>query len=285
MSWVGTEAICRITLAGLMFALAPRGTSAQSRPQEPPPAQTQPAKETGREGWAIQTEQQAVGRTREIVGLPDRSPARLSAELVTLAEDNTPFLHDQIVGRPIWRVVIADWKLELKSAPPDEQDQYSRLFDVFIDPKNAHLLKVISRWPEGVPVIAPEPSPGSAEDQMSRSDSERYVGFPDAPPRVDLLRALDILRKDGVAEPLLAKQIVAHYVLRSTMGRKARAVWAITLRGIPPIKPPPPAVSIDALNHIRAIFDAETGEWLCATTTPQPETGAPPAETKGAEER
>jgi hypothetical protein len=276
--------MCRISLAGLMLALAARGTLAQSHAQEPSAPQTQPVEETGRGGWAIQTEHQAIGKAREIVGLPDRSPARLSAQLVTLAEDNTPFLHHRIAGRPIWQVVIKDWRLQLKSAPAGEEDQYSRVFDVFIDPTNGHLLKAISRWPQGVPPIAPEPSARSAEDQMSRSDSETYVAFPDAPPRVDLLRALDMLREHGVAEPLAARQIVAHYVLRSTMGAKPRPVWAITLRGIPPIKTPPPGVSIDALNHIRVILDAETGKWLCATTTPQPETGAPPGTGEGAEQ-
>ena len=283
MSSARTSMVWRTSLAGLVLALAARPTPAQSHPRERPAAQSQPAKQADGQSWTIQSEQQAISKARQIVGLPDRSAARVSAELVTLAEDNMPFLHNQVVGRPIWRAVIKDWKFELESAPPDEQDQYSRVLDVFIDPEKGRLLKAISRWPEGVPAIAPEPSSGSAEDQMSRSDSERYVGFPDFPPGVDLLRALDIIRKNGVAQPLAAPQIVAHYVLRSTMAGKARPVWAITLRGIPPIRPPLPGLPIDAFNHIRVILDPETGKWLCSTTTPQPETGAPPADAKGTE--
>jgi hypothetical protein len=257
---------------------------AQGGSQEPSAVQTQPPKKTGRDAWTVQTEQQAIAKAREIVGLPDGSPARLSAELVTLAEDNTPFLHDQIVGRPIWHVVIADWKLQLKSAPPGEEDQYSRVFDVFIDPTNGHLLKASSRWPEGVPPIAPEPSAKSAEEQMPRSGLEKYLAFPDALPRVDLLRALDVVQ-NNVACPFLAKQIVAHYVMQTQMRGKPRAVWAITLRGIPPVKSPPPGVSVDALNHIRSIIDGETGKFLGAGTCPQPETGAPPGTGEGAEQR
>jgi hypothetical protein len=253
----------------------------QSRAQEPATAQTQPVKKTGRDAWAIQTEPQAIAKAREIVGLPERSPARLSAELVTLAEDNTPFLRDQIVGRPIWHVVIAGWKLELKSARPGEEDQYSRAFDLLIDPANGRLLKASSRWPEGVPPIAPEPSAQSAEEQMPRSGLEMYLGFPDAPPRVDLLRALDIVQQKGEGDPFLAKQIVAHYVVQTRMGGKARAVWAITLRGIGPIKPPPPGVSEDALNHVRNIIDGETGKFLGAGTCPQPDTPAPDAQRGG----
>jgi hypothetical protein len=120
---------------------------------------------------------------------------------------------------------------------------------------------------------------------MPRSGLEKYVGFPDVAPRVRLLQALEIVMKKGGGNPYLAKQIVAHYVMQTWMGGKPRAVWAITLRGIPPIEPPDPGVSVDALNHIRNIVDGETGKWLGAGTCPQPETGAPPATAEGAEGR
>jgi len=243
-------------------------------------AQTQPAKAISREAWALKSEENAVGRAREIVGLPEKAPPRFSAELTTLAEDNTPFLHDQIAGRPIWHVVITDWKLQLKSAPADEEDPYSRVFDVFIDPTDGKLLKAVSRWPDGVPPIAPEPSAQSAEEQIPRSDQERYHGFPDAPPRIDLLHALDLAQRDTVAQPLLAKQIVVHYVLRSKMGGNPRAVWAITVRGIPPLPSSHPDVPVDARNHIRTIIDADTGKCLGSSTTPQPDTAAPAVDGK-----
>jgi hypothetical protein len=263
--------------------LAARPASSQNGHPALPPAQSQPAIQTGRDAWTIQTEQQAIARAREIVGLPDRSPARLSAERVTLAEDNTPFLHEQIVGRPIWHIVIADWKLELKSAAPDEEDPISRTFDVFIDPTDGKLLKAASRWPENVPPVASQPSARSAEEQMPRSDEERYHGFPDPPPRINLVRALDIVHKDGSVSPYLAKQIVAHYVMQSTMNGKPRAVWAITLWGIPPLPSSYPGVPVDSRNHIRTVVNAETGRCLFSSTSPQPERAGPTPEVEGAD--
>ncbi len=273
----------RITLGTLLCAMVAAELLAQSRPQEPSAVQTQPAKEAAREAWAVKTEEQAMAKAREIVGLPGRSPARFTAELVTLTEDNTPFLHDQITGRPIWHVVISDWKLELKSAAPAQEDPFSRTFDVFVDPTDGKLLKAASRWPENVPPVAPQPSARSAEEQMPRSDEERYHGFPDPPPRIDLMHALDIVHKDGSFSPYLAKQIIAHYVMQSTHGGKPRAVWAITLWGIPPFPSGYPGVPVDARNHIRTVLDAETGRCLFSSTTPQPERPAATPHAEGQE--
>jgi hypothetical protein len=268
-----------VALAVLLCIGAATEASGQRPRQQASAPQTQPA--TTREVWVVETEQQATAKARAIVGLPDDPPATLSAEIAVLTEDNTPFLHGQITGRPVWHVAIAHWTLHLKSAPADEHDQYPRVFDLYIDPTNGRLLKAISRWPEGVPPVAPEPSAQSAEEQMPRSGQERYLAFPEVPPRVSLLQALDTVMKDGAGSPYLAKQILAHYVMQSWMGGEPRAVWAITLRGIPPIKPPDQGLSADALNHMRNIVDGQTGKWLGAGTCPQPETGAPAAAARG----
>jgi hypothetical protein len=256
---------------------------AQGQPLSASSVQTQPAKQTGRQGWSIEAEQQAIAKAREIVGLPEGTAPKFSAEVTSLAEDNTPFLHDQVVGRPLWHVVIADWKLELKSAAPGEHDQFARVFDVFLDPRDGKLLKAVSRWPENVPPIAPQPSARSAEEQMPRSDDERYHGFPDPPPLIDLLHALDIVQRDGSPSPYLAKQIIAHYVMESTRGGKPRAVWAITLWGTPPFESSYPGVPVDARNHMRSVVNAETGKCLFSTTTPQPETPGPTPKTEDKE--
>lgn len=222
-----------------------------------------------RHNWRVADEGQARTLARQILGLDDKAPPRLSAGLVTLHEDNTPFLHDHLVGRPLWHVKVAQWRLNLPSATEDAQDRFARTFDVYIDPKNGCLLKLVSRWPEGVPPIAPEPAARSAEEQMS--GAEKYHGFLESRPAVDFMRALDVVYKEGVGNPLVAKQIIAVCVERSAMNQKPRAVWAITLRGIGPLRAAYPGVPVDARNHIRNIVDASTGEWLCAGTSPQPQ--------------
>ena len=182
----------------------------------------------------IHNQAQAVAQVLETLGAPKHLRSETTAKLVTLAEDNTPFLSEQIVGRQLWHVIIKKWKLRLDSAIPGFEDSYERTFDVLLDLENGNILKIVSRWPEGIAQIAPEPPAWSAEEQMRASGLEKYHSFPESPPLITFLQALDIILTEGVGSPLVAKQIVAQYVVRSSMGRKPKRVWAITLRGIPP---------------------------------------------------
>jgi hypothetical protein len=230
--------------------------------------------------WSIHREDLAVVAALRILGIPENRATACSAELITVAEDNTPFLSDQIVGRTIWKVVVESGRLQLESALPGFEDAFERVFDVLVDPENGIILKIVSRWPDGIPEIAPEPPSWSAEEQMRRSGLEVYHGFPAEKPKISFLEALDIVLTQGTGSPLVAKQISAHYVIQSKMGREARPVWAINLRGIPPLEvgggpgmaeeTRRRAVPVEARNHIRNIVDARSGKWLSASTSPQP---------------
>lgn len=264
--------IAGCVVAGLLVAAL---TGSVAMPQEPVPKDSSAPQESAmgedRANWALQGADQAVAKARQIVGLSDRMDLPGSAEIVILAEDNTPFLSDQIIGRQVWHIVISNWRLELKSAPADVKDSYTRTFDIFVDPRNGDVLKIVSRWPEGVPPIAREPGARAFTEQMRRSGDEKYHGFPEEKPRINFLDALDSILKDG-GNPLNAEQIVGQYVLWSRLGREPRSVWAITLRGIHPLwEAAYPGVGVDARNHLRHIVDAQTGKWLCAGTSPQPE--------------
>ncbi|HWL93380.1 MAG TPA: hypothetical protein VNT79_07580 [Phycisphaerae bacterium] len=220
----------------------------------------------GREGQS-----RAIAEALEVFGIRDSDSVSAEARVVTLSEDKTPFLHDQITNRPIWQVTIADYRLKLRSAPEGHEDSISRTFDVLIDPTGNRLLKITSRWPEGYKESAPEPRAAFAEDRFRDSGREVYHGFPDPPPAVNFLQALNIIYTTA-ADPYDAKQIVAHYVARSTLGRKPQDVWAINLRGITPFESSYPGVLECARDHKRHIVDAKSGKWLFASTSPQPET-------------
>ena len=228
------------------------------------------AKLADRSTWALQEMDQAIAKAREILGVADQMGLPSRAEIVILAEDNTPFLSEQIIARPVWHVVISNWNLELKSAAPDVKDSYTRTFDTFVDPLNGHLLKLVSRWPEGVRRIPAEPGAGSYTKQMRRSGYERYHALPEEDPPISFLDALDGILQGG-GNPLIAKQIVGQYVVWSRMGRQPKSVWAITLRGISPIRAAYPGVSVHARDHLRYIVDPQTGKWICASSTPQPD--------------
>lgn len=120
--------------------------------------------------------------------------------------------------------------------------------------------------------LRPEPSVAAAEKQL-QSAGEEYVGLPGSPPAISLTAALQRIREGGIGTPHLAWEISAQYVLHSRRGGPGRAVWAVTLRGIPPI----PAkgggkteVPVWQRNFIRNVVDAETGEVLFATNVPHP---------------
>lgn len=257
----------RLVIALVMTLLVLQGAAQQDT--ETPGAQSASS--------GIQNQAQTISKARRLFGLPDRtatadameSPTR--AVMVTPVKDNTPYLSDRIAGRQIWRVEMDKVKLRLPSAREGPvADEYERTFDVFLH-QDGHLLKVVSRWPAGEPPIPPEPHAESTTDQIWRSGEEVYHAFPDEPPPISFIEALDGLASD-IGNVLVAKQIKAQYVLWSKLDWEPRPMWVITLRGIPPFEASYPGVPVHARDHLRFIVDPETGQWVQALSTPQPET-------------
>ena len=220
----------------------------------------------GRLAWRLGNARQAIDRGIEYFG---SSGAVISAKLITLTEDDTPFLSQETIGRPLWKVTAENVRIELPSADPAFADLYERTFDIFLDAQSGKLVKIASRWPEGVPLMEGEPPVRIAEEQMRRSGREEYLGFPDSDPTITFLQTLDVILKDGVGSPFLAKQIKAHYVVRSFMDHEVGPVWAITLRGIPPIWTAYELPSYGR-RHFRNLVDPRTGRWIGGTNVPGP---------------
>lgn len=221
--------------------------------------------------WSVRYEEHVLARVAEISGLPQDVVQKSVVRLVTVEEDNTPFLSERIIGRRLWQVTTPKWRLRLPSAAPKDDDQYERTFVVLVDPVDGSLLKIASLWPKDVPGEPPEVPVRSAEAQMR--NAERYHGFPSADPAVTFLCAVDIVRRQGWGDPLVAKQIVGHYVMQSRMGGQPTAVWAITLLGINIEVPAPQPLTGESLpnpavSRMRNIVDADTGEWLQAINVP-----------------
>ena len=222
----------------------------------------------------------------EVTGFGELEAITKVFERVDINDDNTPFLHTQINGKKdVWRVEIKNVRLKLKSAPPGSKDKYVRKFQVFVDPNTGHLLKVTSTFDGNDPDMLPEPPAAVAETRMKNSDNEMYHGFPAEAPKITFLGALDVI-VSRAPSPFVAKEIHAVYVMHSTTrwGSRPRPVWAITLRGIPPITLSVPAgwrkenqIPVWQRNHIRVVVDAKNGKMLFATSVPQP---LPPEEKK-----
>ncbi len=231
------------------------------------------ASQTGEEastksGRKVTTAHQAVDRAIKILGAPRELASTAEAELVILETDNTPFLHEQVVGRPLWEIVIPKWKLKFKSAKGVE-DAFERTFDVLLDPENGNILRVASRWPQGV-AGEPQDIPAHIAEEEMGWMSDEYLSFPDEEPRITFAQALEVVHGPGVGNPLVAKRITGRYVVQSATRGGPSPVWAITLEGIKRQVPSPPGSRPRSISCIRNIVDARTGEWLGASNIPRP---------------
>jgi hypothetical protein len=184
-----------------------------------------------RSAWQVQQADQAVARTRQIIGAKETSYTEVAASVVTLTTDNTPHIGAQLVGRELWHVVLDGWTMEIESYPPHYKDRYLRTVDVYIDPLNGRVLKIKTQWPEGAPGKRPEVTAEVEEGKMARFGMKRIHGFADHDPKISFLQALDSIWRQGAGSPKNAMQIVGRYVMWSELDRPPRPVWAITLRG------------------------------------------------------
>ena len=218
-----------------------------------------------RSAWKIKRATQAGDCALRLAGL--KSDVAASAKLVTLENDETPFLADKLNGRDVWMVTVPDWSVELKSAPA-KKDSYRRTLDMIIEPATGGVVKVRTRWPENVPEPKDtvEPDARTAEEQIL---PERYHGFPVQAPPLSFLEALDGYWGEAA---LVAKRIDGLWVLYSRMdSQEPRPVWVITLWSIPPI----PVFRGDAdvpgylRENLRFVVDPANKEgWMMTSQSP-----------------
>lgn len=223
-----------------------------------------------RSQWAVRDEVEAIRHTEQLLGLPVAATLPSQSRLITLAQDNTPFLSEKVVGRSVWHVVVGEFKLTVESNGVKSEDQYTRTFDVLLDPRNGASIRVSSRLPDGVHPLPREATATVATEQLMNRGDERYHSFVGGSPQISFYEALASLYENEV-NPLEAKIIVAQFVSWSMMGREPKDVWAVTLRGIHPMRSAYDNVPAEARNHMRYIVDPKIRNWICGTTTPQPE--------------
>ncbi len=220
----------------------------------------------------IKKESDAVIQASKLTGL-DALTTKITAERLTLQDDRTPYLWNKYNGQMAWKVEFAEVSLKFKTSMPDFADSYTRKFVVHLDEKTGQLISVVTRFEGKDPDLREQPLGVTAENQL-RAEEEFYYGLPTKEPKLTFLGALEVVLNKGIGSPFVAKEIYANYVMHSRGGSPQRAVWVITLRGIPPL----PArgeygdqIPVWQRNHIRNVVDDETGVNLFATNSPQPE--------------
>lgn len=217
----------------------------------------------------ITDEGEAISLAKELTGFDKLKGVVVTAQRVTVERDDTPFLASRLIGISAWQVKFENVSLSLKSATPGYQDPYIRKFIVLIREDTGQLWSVKSHFDEEVPDLRAEPSAEVAEKQM-RPEKEIYDSLPPYHPQITFLDALDVILTKGSASPFEAKEFHAVYVMESEMGSSLRPVWAITLRGIPPLPVSYPDIPVWQRNRMRHVVNAKTGELLFATNGPQP---------------
>lgn len=218
--------------------------------------------------WALKDARAAVEKAERVLGVP-RGTHQATAELIKLEDDNTPFLTMKLLFKPLWHVVVHDWRLDSPSAPTEaRENSYTRTFDVLVRPEDGRVLKIRSRWPKGEPMMVPEHGASSATCQIYGGGYTVYHDFPDNDPRVSLLEALVSLYDDHGGDPLTAKQILAIPVVWSNCYYQTpRCVWVINLRGVMPVHRASPQGKPE--YEYRFIVDAETGKFLRGSSVQQ----------------
>jgi hypothetical protein len=200
-----------------------------------------------------------------------RDEIERSAALITIENDQTPFLREQVNGHPAWKLEFSGVRFLDEQIEHRLQQKPIRSFEVIIDAQTGLLLRIYSIRENYDKSISPMPSVDKAEDEMRRYGREKYHGFPANLPSATFLQAL----QHASGSPYLAGEIIAEYVVRSVMNNPPSNVWAIDLRGIPPF----PTVSHQGIgivpeyqrNHMRSIIDGKTGNFMSCNTGPQVE--------------
>jgi hypothetical protein len=214
----------------------------------------------------------AITQASRLTGL-DTLTQKIAARQSLMRNDRTPFLWRPFEGRLYWQVDFDEVSLRLASAIPGFRDKYLRRFSVLLDGVTGQLLGVVSLFEGQDPDLRPQPSGEAAESQL-RGQEEIYHGLPSYPPRLTFLAALDVVLTNGIGSPFLAKEIYASYVMHSRSGAAPRAVWVVTLNGLPPMPVDGPygdTVPVWQRNHMRNVVDDETGRNLFGTNSPQPQ--------------
>jgi hypothetical protein len=223
------------------------------------------------DGPDLTTQEAAIERARKLSGLHELTQ-KIEARRNVIAASNLPFLSNQVLGKPAWFVTFFEATLRLPNSSRGARDEYPREFVVVLLEQGGKLVSISSIYQGEHPDLRP-PAPADSAQEQLEDEEEIYTGFPAQDPKVRFLEALGVVMAKGSGNPYAAKTIEAVYVTETLMGAPPRAVWAITLRGLPPFRAHgrgADSVPVWQRNHMRNVLDAMTGEFLFATNSPQP---------------
>jgi len=192
-----------------------------------------------------------------------------SMAYVPATDANVPFLNDGLKGQMGLKVIFRRNRFQLqpgRNVPGGRVHLFSALFDHDGD----HLLGVRSAPDFGESIDIPSVE---VTERGLQKGEQMFYSFPSRAPKITFLEALNVIDREGVGDPLEAKQITGYYVSYSRTGKysRMRQVWVITFRGMGSItgrgyceRPIGRRVPRKLVTAVRNVVDARTGEWMSA---------------------
>ncbi len=232
------------------------------------------------DGAAITSPEQAVAKVLAYTGLDKMKDFRAGSPeeivtLVTVRDSTTPFLSDSIDGRRCWLVTFEDVWLHLDSTRIGQELDRPKTFWVYLDSLTGRFLKARFRIKGDTTTLFREPTAKEATELISAL-GEKYHSIPATVPTFTLWEAL----RECAFHPLLAKEIIIHYVVYSrNMSANPRLdlkpkikpspAWAIYMRGMPP-QTAQGGVDYYMVSNRRTVVDASRGYKYITCNIPYP---------------
>jgi len=201
-----------------------------------------------------------------------------SAEKVVVKDSTSPFISKLIDGKIAWKVVIECGEQNTKDGQSAMMEGTKRYFELFLDPDNGQLLKVVSQREDFDEEAWHIPSAEEAENDLL-GDGEKYLGLPEVEPTATLSDAFEEARDAMGFYAYWAEKVVALYVMRNVRRTLDSPdivlipVWEIYLYGIETVTSLKyPELPFYVSNFRRITIDATTGKLIKTTNTPHPNT-------------
>ena len=217
----------------------------------------------------IQNKEQALERAYRFTGFPtldSLSRAEKAPDIVTstvICDTLTPFLHDQIDGRAVWRTSVK--QMPLASSLESRYD-YRKDWEIFIDSTTGQFLMAVGKAPGSDTLLTRLPTIEEAEAQLAYA-SEEYASLPAEPPGVSLFDALETAHRPHTS----VHQIFAWYTMNARRESPPKAVWIIYMRSTSVIC----GIGLPEEDryvgmNMRTLIDAQTGELMYSMNRPFP---------------
>ena len=179
-----------------------------------------------------------------------------AVDTIVMEDSTTPFLWQKFNDTKALKVTLRNMPVKYKRNRYGEPVliEGERDFDVFLDPENGKLLKIVSTKDSFYKKVEAgeirKPTSEEAEKQLASSNDKYFYTSSDPTP--DFLKALQVMPGD----PIRADQIIALFV-NFERGTSQQRAWVIETYGVESITTGHHPMKVYQINHIRCLVDTK----------------------------